>query len=165
MKNVIIWNLYAVGMRHFLVYFSPVYFCALDDTNKFDANAFDVFSQESLIGKSAYLCRENPAQIKRLFVYRSIYKIRKHINIKSKTKSDINNLETGWQVTMSLDSSKKFQLKDSTYIFYGFYWVYGRLRIMEGISDHSTVILAQKRPNPDKIEQMWKLVIMTDQCM
>ena len=67
MKNVVIRNLYAVGMHHWAgnqLQIGPVYYSQPEPNNVYDANAVAIFEEKELSKKAAYLRREDAKLVK-----------------------------------------------------------------------------------------------------
>ena len=105
MKNVIIRNLYAVGMHHWSgrqLEIGPVYYCR-PEVNAFDANAIVIMQEKESTTKAAYLRREDARVIKKLFelnyISSSCYLRAKSVPEKfSRSKGPMQNVSIGFRV-------------------------------------------------------------------
>ena len=70
MKQVIVHNLYCVGMHHWgrkELSVGPMYYCWLEENNPKDRNAIAIYSDKDKSHKKGYLRREDAARISPLF--------------------------------------------------------------------------------------------------
>lgn len=71
MKNVIIYNIYVVGMHHTGVKqleVGPVYYCKQEQENPKDPNAVAVFEDKTLHRRVCYLRREDAQKLKDVLI-------------------------------------------------------------------------------------------------
>ena len=107
MKNVVIRNLYAVGMHHWAgnqLQIGPVYYCQPEPNNVYDANAVAIFEEKELSKKAAYLRREDAKLVKQLFCQNFItsycYLRAKCVPEKfNKRKGPMQNVSIGFRVS------------------------------------------------------------------
>ena len=74
MKNVIVRNVYVVGMHHWggrPLAVGPLHFCGQEPSNPKDPNAIAVFSDEDCSRKVGYVRRQDAAALTALFKYRT----------------------------------------------------------------------------------------------
>ncbi|KAL4221567.1 hypothetical protein ACF0H5_019824 [Mactra antiquata] len=72
MKNVIIKQVYAVGMHHSGVRqldVGPIYYCGKEEGNPKDPNAIAVYEDKNLRHRVCYLRREDAAKLKDIVIY------------------------------------------------------------------------------------------------
>jgi len=73
MKNVIISNMYAVGMHHHLgqreMEIGPVFYCAHEPTNPRDVNAVAIYSDRELTRRACYLQRCDASIVKDILTF------------------------------------------------------------------------------------------------
>ena len=124
MKNVIIRNLYAVGMHHWSgkrLEIGPIYYCR-PEANEFDSNAIAILYEKMPSKKAAYLRREDAKVVKQFFnenyISSHCYLRAKAAPEKfSKRKGPMQNVSIGFRVSDSkTDELEKF-CKDNLLVY------------------------------------------------
>lgn len=70
MKNVVVRNMYGVGMHHYgrqELEIGPVYYCKPDKNNPYDASAVPIYDEREHRNIKAYIRREDACFVSKLF--------------------------------------------------------------------------------------------------
>ena len=125
MKNIVMRNLYAVGMHHWggnQLEIGPVYYCHQEPNNIHDANAVAIFQEKQLSKKAAYFRREDAKLVKLLF-YQNFISSHCYLRAKcvpekfNKIKCPMQNVSIGFRVSDSKVEELENFCKDNHMIY------------------------------------------------